>query len=58
MRYSNREIEVIVDMVNSYGHLTYTTWQEHHAEYIERTGLKRSSGALYMAAWRLAIELM
>lgn len=58
MRYTNRETDVIVDMINYYGHLTYTTWQEHHAEYMERTGMKRSSGALYMKAWRIENRLM
>jgi hypothetical protein len=51
-RYTRSEIEILLDYVQKYEHLTYATTQEIQSEYVARTGSWRSSGALYQAAYR------
>lgn len=51
-RYTGEEIRVLLEFVHEYGHLTYATTQAIQPEFVARTGSWRSSGALYLAAYR------
>lgn len=51
-RYSSLEIRILLEFVQKLGHLTYATTQAIQPEFVARTGSWRSSGALYLAAYR------
>jgi len=50
--YSRGEIRFIGSFIQLNGHMTYKDAQVLHPEYVQTTGSWRSSGAIYMAAWR------
>lgn len=51
--YSCNELNVIKSLIKKYGHLTYIKSSVLEDEYYRQSGVRRASGALYMAAWRL-----
>lgn len=51
-RYTGSEIRVLLEYVQKFGHLTYATTQAIQPDFVARTGSWRSSGALYLAAYR------
>ncbi len=51
--YSKVELEAIAELLQKHGHLTYQNPEKLADEFYQKTGIKRASGALYMAAWRL-----
>ena len=51
--YSRAELEILQRLIKTKGHLTYQTSATFEKLYEQETGVRRASGALYMAAWRL-----
>lgn len=51
--YSKNELETLQGLIKSVGHLTYQSSAKFEKLYEQKTGVRRASGALYMAAWRL-----
>ena len=51
--YSRKELEILRELINTKGHLTYQSSAPLEQWYAQETGVRRASGALYMAAWRL-----
>ena len=51
--YSIKELMVLRMFIQMHGHLTYGKASSLEEEYYHLTGVYRSGGALYMAAWRL-----
>ncbi len=52
-KYSKKELEALQEFINTNGHLTYQSFAILEKLYEQKTGVRRVSGALYMAAWRL-----
>jgi hypothetical protein len=52
-KYTDKELSVLQFLVQKYGHLTYQQPALLEEEYEQLTGIRRASGCLYMAAWRL-----
>lgn len=52
-KYNNFQLKVIKGLILKYDHLLYSMGSGLENEYFSLTGDKRSSGALYMVAWRL-----
>jgi hypothetical protein len=51
--YSEKELEALQELIQRHGHLTYCSPTKLEEEFFELTGIRRRSGPLYMAAWRL-----
>jgi hypothetical protein len=54
-KYSEKELSALQSLINKYGHLTYQKPSSLEDEYFLLTGVRRASGCLYMAAWRLEL---
>ena len=52
-RYTDFQLQVICDLILLYGHLYYSLGAVLENEYQKRANDWRSSGALYMVAWRI-----
>jgi hypothetical protein len=52
-KYTDSELRALRFLRQKYGHITYCEPAQLEAEFFALTGTHRSSGPLYMAAWRL-----
>jgi hypothetical protein len=51
--YTGSQLEAIHTLILQHGHLIYSMGYALESAYSHLTGDHRSSGALYMAAWRM-----
>jgi hypothetical protein len=52
-QYSKHELETLLIIKQKYGRISYCKPAEIESEFFKETGIRRASGALYMASWRL-----
>jgi len=51
--YTDQQLRAIRQLIAEHGHLYYSMGADLEQQYKLLTGDQRSSGALYMAAWRI-----
>jgi hypothetical protein len=52
-KYTDSELQALRFLMRKYGHITYCEPAQLETEFFALTGTHRSSGPLYMAAWRI-----
>jgi len=52
-KYSKQELIALKNLVQNHGSILYVNDFDIEQEFYNLTGVKRKSGPLYMAAWRL-----
>jgi len=52
-KYSREELEALKSISEDHGSICYCNEYDIEKEFYDKTGGKRKSGPLYMAAWRI-----
>jgi len=52
-KYSKEELLALKQLMEKHGSISYVNNFNIEEEFFEITGIKRKSGPLYMASWRL-----